>query len=92
MLNPNPAPLVQTAETNATTTAEKTNSLLSSSPADGAPKKRTRSTLKSLNLNDGSPEKKDKEPPKPPRKASRGSNKSNSNKENVLEERMVMDT
>lgn len=54
---------------------DKVNSLLSSSPADGVTKKRTRSTLKSLTMNEGSPEKlsKDREVSNPkPRKVSRG--------------------
>ncbi|KAK3723144.1 hypothetical protein LTR37_001867 [Vermiconidia calcicola] len=68
--------------------------LVSSSPVEAQGKKRARSALKSLNINDGgSPEKKDTT--KPPRKASRASISSNtSNKENALEghENMVLDT
>ena len=74
------------------TPASKETGLLSSSPADTQGKKRTRSALRSLNINDGSPEKKDSM--KPPRKASRAS--SNSNKENGSDtidgqENMVLD-
>ena len=46
ILNPQPA-----------SSPDKVNSLLSSSPADGTTKKRTRSTLKSLSVNEGSPQK-----------------------------------
>ena len=61
-------------------------SLLSSSPADLGGRKRTRSALKALNINGGSPEKVDAN--KPVRKASRASVSSvrSSNKENVVDE------
>lgn len=66
-------------------TPAKETGLLSSSPVDGNPsKKRTRSALQSLNLNDGSPEKRDT--PKPPRKVSKASvSSSKSDKENAPE-------
>ncbi|KAK3710414.1 hypothetical protein LTR37_010257 [Vermiconidia calcicola] len=67
--------------------------LVSSSPVEAQGKKRARSALKSLNINDGgSPEKKDTT--KPPRKASRASVSSNSSsKENAPEghENMMLD-
>ena len=64
-------------------TPAKETSLLSSSPAEGnQSKKRTRSALKSLNLNDGSPEKRDTT--KLPRKVSKASvSSSKSDKENA---------
>ena len=52
-------------------TPSKETGLLSSSPADGQGRKRTRSALRSLNINNGSPEK--TEATKPPRKASKAS-------------------
>jgi len=52
-----------------------------SSPAEeGSARKRTRSALKSLSINDGSPEKKEK----PPRKLSKASVASDSDKENNM--------
>jgi hypothetical protein len=62
----------------------------SSSPAEAQSKKRTRSALKSLNLNDVSPEK--TVTIKPPRKASRSISSTTSAKENApTEEGMVLD-
>lgn len=62
-------------------------SLTSSSPADPPGKKRTRSALKALNINGGSPEKAVDRADKPVRKASRASVSSvKSNKENIVEE------
>ena len=72
---------------------DKLNSLLSSSPADGIAKKRTRSTLKSLSVNEGSPDKlsKDREASNPkPRKVSRAVFFED-DKENAPEETMSID-
>lgn len=65
----------------------------SSSPAaeatgTGTGKKRTRAALRSLTLNDGSPQKKGSEATKPPRKSSRASSNS-SNKENTAVKNVV---
>ena len=81
-----------------TPAAKKTSGLLSSSPAESQStqsKKRTRSAMKSLNINDGSPEKRDTT--KPLRKSSRASvSSAKSDKENVPlvsddQEDMVLD-
>lgn len=53
--------------------AEKTSTLLSSSPAETPGRKRTRAALRAMSLNDGSPEKKDLSARKPVRKVSRAS-------------------
>lgn len=67
-----------------TATPGKESSMLSSSPGDTTSKKRTRAALKSLQINDGSPEK--DRSAKPPRKASRASiSSSKSDQENVLD-------
>lgn len=52
---------------------KKSSSVSSSSPVDTPGRKRTRSALKTLTLNDGSPEKKDSSARKPLRKVSRAS-------------------
>ena len=66
------------------TPVRKTSGLPSSSPADTESRKRTRSALRSLNINDGSPDKRDVT--KPPRKSSRAATNSlKSDKENVLD-------
>ena len=61
------------------------NPVPTSSPVDeGSARKRTRSALRSLTINDGSPEKKEK----PPRKLNRTSSasKTGSDKENMMVE------
>ena len=66
--------------------------LLSSSPAETMGRKRTRSALRSLNINDGSPDKRDAS--KPSRKASRASEKpsqENGAEANEGQENMMVD-
>lgn len=53
--------------------AEKSSTLLSSSPAETPGRKRTRAALRAMSLNDGSPEKKETSARKPMRKVSRAS-------------------
>lgn len=65
-------------------TIQQASTLLSSSPGvDTQGRKRTRSALKSLSINDASPEKKTQEVEKPVRKVSRRAS-TESDKENVM--------
>lgn len=69
----------------------KNDSVTSSSPAHSSGRKRTRSETKTTGVNEGSPEKLDKDTSKPARKVSRAS--AQADKENVQpdEESMVLD-
>ncbi|KAF2170110.1 hypothetical protein M409DRAFT_19716 [Zasmidium cellare ATCC 36951] len=91
VLNPASADPLASVTHPSSSSPVKNDSVTSSSPAHSSGRKRTRSETKTTSVNEGSPEKVDKDTSKPARKVSRAS--AQAEKENVQpdEESMVLD-